>query len=163
MSRCTDSTLFSESRARATLIILTRQCAINLIRRIAKTLSSAILAPIRIPQTTMSLATVTNCWPGDYGMRLIKHHVNLGRTVFWNMKQSLPRSLTTLNGRTHSSLAACIRRTILSFCSVSMSRICQNQDDGREQFSLKDADWNLTNEQTKERTAEVFPPVSDDG
>jgi hypothetical protein len=103
MSRCTDSTLFSESRARATFIILTRQCAINLIRRIAKTLSSAILAPIRIPQTTMSLATVTNCWPGDYGMRLIKHHVNLGRTVFWNMKQSLPRSLTTLNGRTHSS------------------------------------------------------------
>jgi pre-mRNA-processing factor 8 len=29
-------------------------------------------------------------------MRLIKHDVNLGRAVFWNVKQSLPRSLTTI-------------------------------------------------------------------
>ncbi|KAF8188311.1 U5-snRNA binding site 2 of PrP8-domain-containing protein [Mycena galopus ATCC 62051] len=32
-----------------------------------------------------------------------------------------------------------------------------------EQFSLKDAVWNLTNEQTKERTAQAFLRVSDDG
>ena len=29
-------------------------------------------------------------------MRLIKHDINLGRAVFWNVKQSLPRSLTTI-------------------------------------------------------------------
>jgi hypothetical protein len=29
-------------------------------------------------------------------MRLIKHDVNLGRAVFWNVKQSLPRSLRTI-------------------------------------------------------------------
>jgi pre-mRNA-processing factor 8 len=29
-------------------------------------------------------------------MRLIKHDVNLGSAVFWNVKQSLPRSLTTI-------------------------------------------------------------------
>jgi pre-mRNA-processing factor 8 len=34
---------------------------------------------------------------------------------------------------------------------------------GVEQFSLKDAVWNLTNEQTKERTAQAFLRVSDDG
>ena len=28
-------------------------------------------------------------------MRLIKHDVNLGRALFWNVKQSLPLSLTT--------------------------------------------------------------------
>ena len=32
-----------------------------------------------------------------------------------------------------------------------------------EQFSLKDAVWNLTNEQTKERTAQAFLRVLDDG
>ena len=34
------------------------------------------------------------CWPRDSRMRLIKHDVNLGRAVFWNVKQNLPRSLT---------------------------------------------------------------------
>jgi pre-mRNA-processing factor 8 len=34
---------------------------------------------------------------------------------------------------------------------------------GGEQFSLKDSVWNLTNEQTKERTAQAFLRVSDDG
>ena len=34
---------------------------------------------------------------------------------------------------------------------------------GREQYSLKGAVWNLTNEQTKERTAQAFLRVSDEG
>ena len=34
---------------------------------------------------------------------------------------------------------------------------------GGEQFSLKDADWNLTNEQTKEHTAQAFLRMSDEG
>ncbi|KAJ7777720.1 hypothetical protein B0H14DRAFT_2401433 [Mycena olivaceomarginata] len=29
-------------------------------------------------------------------MRLIRHDINLGRAVFWNVKQGLPRSLTTI-------------------------------------------------------------------
>ena len=36
------------------------------------------------------------CWPRDCRMRLIKHDVNLGRVVFWNVKQSLLMSLTTI-------------------------------------------------------------------
>lgn len=32
-----------------------------------------------------------------------------------------------------------------------------------EQFTLKDGVWNLTNEQTKERTAQAFLRVSDKG
>ncbi len=32
-----------------------------------------------------------------------------------------------------------------------------------EQYSLKDGVWNLTNEQTKERTAQAFLRVSDEG
>ena len=34
---------------------------------------------------------------------------------------------------------------------------------GGEQFSLKDADWNLTNKQTKECTAQAFLHMSDKG
>jgi pre-mRNA-processing factor 8 len=30
-------------------------------------------------------------------MRLMKHDVNLGRAVFWDLKNRLPRSLTTLD------------------------------------------------------------------
>jgi pre-mRNA-processing factor 8 len=29
-------------------------------------------------------------------MRLIKHDVNLGRAIFWEVKNKLPRSLTTI-------------------------------------------------------------------
>ena len=36
------------------------------------------------------------CWSRDCRMRLIKHDFNLGRAVFWNVKQSPSRSLTTI-------------------------------------------------------------------
>lgn len=36
------------------------------------------------------------CWPRDSRMRLMKHDVNLGRAVFWDFKNRLPRSVTTL-------------------------------------------------------------------
>ena len=34
------------------------------------------------------------CWPRDARMRLMKHDVNLGRAVFWDMKNRLPRYIT---------------------------------------------------------------------
>jgi len=37
------------------------------------------------------------CWPRDCRMRLMKHDVNLGRAVFWDIKNRLPRSITTIN------------------------------------------------------------------
>ena len=36
------------------------------------------------------------CWPRDQRMRLMKHDVNLGRAVFWDIKNRLPRSVTTV-------------------------------------------------------------------
>ena len=35
-------------------------------------------------------------WPRDCRMRLMKHDVNLGRAVFWEIKNRLPRCLTTI-------------------------------------------------------------------
>jgi len=36
------------------------------------------------------------CLPRDCRMRLMKHDVNLGRAVFWEIKNKLPRALTTI-------------------------------------------------------------------
>ena len=36
------------------------------------------------------------CWPRDARMRLMKHDVNLGRAVFWDMKNRLPRCVFPL-------------------------------------------------------------------
>ncbi|CAA3019131.1 pre-mRNA-processing-splicing factor 8A [Olea europaea subsp. europaea] len=85
------------------------------------------------------------CWPRDARMRLMKHDVNLGRSVFWDMKNRLPRSITPLEWensfvRIRSSYTAKIRMA-------------------REAFSnTRDGVWNLQNEQT----AVAFLRVDDD-
>ncbi|KIM75296.1 hypothetical protein PILCRDRAFT_32467, partial [Piloderma croceum F 1598] len=105
------------------------------------------------------------CWPRDCRMRLIKHDVNLGRAVFWNVKQSLPRSLTTIEWE-DTFVSVCSQNNpqlLFSMCGFEVRILPKIRTMGGEQFSLKDAVWNLTNEQTKERTAQAFLRVSDDG
>jgi pre-mRNA-processing factor 8 len=98
-------------------------------------------------------------------MRLIKHDVNLGRAVFWNVKQSLPRSLTTIEwDDTFVSVYSKNNPQLLfSMCGFEVRILPKIRTMNGEQFSLKDGVWNLTNEQTKERTAQAFLRVSDDG
>lgn len=105
------------------------------------------------------------CWPRDCRMRLIKHDVNLGRAVFWNVKQSLPRSLTTIEwDDTFVSVYSKDNPQLLfSMCGFEVRILPKIRTMSGEQFSLKDGVWNLTNEQTKERTAQAFLRVSDDG
>lgn len=105
------------------------------------------------------------CWPRDCRMRLIKHDVNLGRAVFWNVKQSLPRSLTTIEWEdTFVSVYSQNNPQLLfSMCGFEIRILPKIRTMSGEQFSLKDAVWNLTNEQSKERTAQAFLRVSDDG
>ena len=69
------------------------------------------------------------CWPRDARMRLMKHDVNLGRAVFWDMKNRLPRYLFFLcaqwcsaTSTTHFMLFACTC-TMVSACSKSSSWI----------------------------------------
>ncbi|KAG8802728.1 pre-mRNA-splicing factor 8 [Serendipita sp. 411] len=105
------------------------------------------------------------CWPRDCRMRLIKHDVNLGRAVFWNIKQSLPRSLTTIEwDDTFVSVYSKDNPQLLfSMCGFEVRILPKIRTTSGEQFSIKDSVWNLTNEQTKERTAQAFLRVSDDG
>ena len=116
-------------------------------------------------------------------MRLIKHDVNLGRAVFWDIKNRLPRSLTTIEwddtfvsvySKDNPQLLFAMSVRLFLLCSFSLLispprsqnfevRILPKIRNVNEQFTLKDGVWNLTNEQTKERTAQAFLRVSDKG
>ncbi|KAG1732424.1 U5-snRNA binding site 2 of PrP8-domain-containing protein [Suillus paluster] len=98
-------------------------------------------------------------------MRLIKHDINLGRAVFWNVKNSLPRSLITIEWEdTFVSVYSKDNPQLLfSICSFEVCILPKIRTMGGEQFSFKDSVWNLTNEQTKERTAQVLLHVPNDG
>jgi len=91
--------------------------------------------------------------------------VNLGRAVLWNVKNSLPRSLATIEweGTFVSDFSKDNPQLLFSMCGFEVHILPKIRTMGGEQFSLKDAVWNLTNEQTKERTTQTFLRVSSDG
>ncbi|KAH8929155.1 PROCN-domain-containing protein [Atractiella rhizophila] len=104
------------------------------------------------------------CWPRDCRMRLHKHDVNLGRAVFWDIKNRLPRSLTTIEWEdTFVSVYSKDNPQLLFSMSNFEIRILPKIRNVNEQFTLRDGVWNLTNEATKERTAQAFLRVSDKG
>jgi pre-mRNA-processing factor 8 len=101
------------------------------------------------------------CWARDARMRLMKHDVNLGRAVFWDLKNRLPRSVTTLQW---DDSFVCVyskdNPNVLFNMSGFEVRIlpkCRNSD-----FVQRDGVWNLQNESTKERTAQAFLRVDDE-
>ncbi|OAO99508.1 hypothetical protein AXX17_AT4G44100 [Arabidopsis thaliana] len=104
------------------------------------------------------------CWPRDARMRLMKHDVNLGRSVFWDMKNRLPRSITTLeweNGFV-SVYSKDNPNLLFSMCGFEV-RVLPKIRMGQEAFSsTRDGVWNLQNEQTKERTAVAFLRADDE-
>ena len=104
------------------------------------------------------------CWPRDCRMRLMKHDVNLGRAVFWDLKNRLPRSMTTLEwDDTFVSVYSRENPNLLfSMCTFEV-RIIPKLRMINEEFSLKDGVWNLVNDNTKEKTAIAFLRVSQDG
>lgn len=104
------------------------------------------------------------CWPRDCRMRLVKHDVNLGRAVHWDIKNRLPRSLTTIEWEDTmvSVYSKDNPQLLFSMCKFEV-RILPKIRNTVDQFSLRDGVWNLTNEQTKERTAQAFLRVSERG
>ncbi|KAJ8774470.1 hypothetical protein K2173_016916 [Erythroxylum novogranatense] len=104
------------------------------------------------------------CWPRDARMRLMKHDVNLGRSVFWDMKNRLPRSITTLEWEnSFVSVYSKDNPNLLFSMSGFEVRILPKIRMTQEAFSnTRDGVWNLQNEQTKERTAVAFLRVDDE-
>jgi pre-mRNA-processing factor 8 len=103
------------------------------------------------------------CWPRDCRMRLMKHDVNLGRAVFWDIKNRLPRSMTTIEwDDTYVSVYSADNPNFLfAMCGFEV-RILPKIRNLNEEFTLKDGVWNLINDSTKELTAQAFLRVDED-
>ena len=103
------------------------------------------------------------CWPRDCRMRLNKHDVNLGRAVFWTVKNSLPRSLTTIEWEdTFVSVYSKDNPNLLFAMQGFEVRILPKvrQGDISEQ---RDGVWSLVQASTGERSAQAYLRVSDEG
>ncbi|KAJ5386759.1 hypothetical protein N7509_009300 [Penicillium cosmopolitanum] len=103
------------------------------------------------------------CWPRDCRMRLMRHDVNLGRAVFWDLKNRLPRSITTIDwDDTFASVYSKDNPNLLFSMNGFEVRIlpkCRNQN---EEFNVKDSVWSLVDNSTKERTAHAFLQVTEE-
>eukprot|EP00605_Chrysophyceae_sp_TOSAG23-4_P000128 GSChrysophyteH1.ASY1.ANO1.147.1 assembled CDS len=102
------------------------------------------------------------CWPRDQRMRLMKHDVNLGRAVFWEIKNRLPRSLATMTWE--SSFVSVYSKDnpnlLFDLCGFEI-RIKPKSRMHMEQPVHRDGVWNLQNDATKEMTAQAFLRVED--
>ncbi|KAL4875914.1 PROCN-domain-containing protein [Aspergillus karnatakaensis] len=103
------------------------------------------------------------CWPRDCRMRLMRHDVNLGRAVFWDLKNRLPRSITTIDwDDTFSSVYSKDNPNLLFSMSGFEVRILPKNRNQNEEFSVKDSVWSLVDNSTKERTAHAFLQVTEE-
>ncbi|KAI9797300.1 MAG: pre-mRNA-splicing factor 8 [Candelina submexicana] len=103
------------------------------------------------------------CWPRDSRMRLMRHDVNLGRAVFWDLKNRLPRSITTIDwDDTFASVYSSDNPNLLfSMCGFEV-RILPKARNLNEEFPVKDSVWSLVDNTTKERTAHAFLQVTEE-
>ncbi|CAG9941977.1 unnamed protein product [Clonostachys rosea f. rosea IK726] len=103
------------------------------------------------------------CWPRDSRMRLMRHDVNLGRAVFWDLKNRLPRSVTTIDW--DDSFVSVYSRDnpnlLFSMCGFEV-RILPKIRNQNDEFSVKDSVWSLVDNTTKERTAHAFLQVTEE-
>ncbi|GAD93356.1 pre-mRNA splicing factor (Prp8), putative [Paecilomyces variotii No. 5] len=103
------------------------------------------------------------CWPRDSRMRLMRHDVNLGRAVFWDLKNRLPRSITTIEwDDTFASVYSKDNPNLLfSMCGFEV-RILPKIRNQNDEFPVKDSVWSLVDNTTKERTAHAFLQVTEE-
>ena len=80
-------------------------------------------------------------------MRLMKHDVNLGRAVFWDIKNRLPRSVTTLTwDESFVSVYSKDNPNLLFNMCGFECRILPKCRTTFEEFTHRDGVWNLQNE-----------------
>ncbi|KAI9670175.1 MAG: pre-mRNA-splicing factor 8 [Alyxoria varia] len=103
------------------------------------------------------------CWPRDSRMRLMRHDVNLGRAVFWDLKNRLPRSVTTIDwDDTFASVYSRDNPNLLYSMSGFEVRVLPKIRNINEEFPTKDSVWSLIDNATHERTAHAFLQVTED-
>mmetsp|Transcript_19842 Transcript_19842/g.58838 ORF Transcript_19842/g.58838 Transcript_19842/m.58838 type:complete len:2310 (+) Transcript_19842:69-6998(+) len=102
------------------------------------------------------------CWPRDQRMRLMKHDVNLGRATFWDVKNRLPRALTTCEWEnSFASVYSKDNPNLLFNMGGFEVRIKPKCRMHLEALTHRDGVWNLQNDATKEMTAQAFLRVDE--
>ncbi|KAI9897616.1 hypothetical protein N3K66_007472 [Trichothecium roseum] len=103
------------------------------------------------------------CWPRDSRMRLMRHDVNLGRAAFWDLKNRLPRSVTTIDwDESFVSVYSRDNPNLLFSMSGFEVRILPKIRNQNDEFPVKDSVWSLVDNTTKERTAHAFLQVTEE-
>ncbi|CAK7218068.1 pre-mRNA-splicing factor 8 [Sporothrix curviconia] len=103
------------------------------------------------------------CWPRDSRMRLMRHDVNLGRAVFWDLKNRLPRSVTTIEWEdTFASVYSRDNPNLLFSMAGFEVRVLPKIRNQNDEFSIQDSVWSLVDNTTKERTAHAFLQVTEE-
>ena len=89
----------------------------------------------------------------------MKHDVNLGRAVFWDIKNRLPRSVTTIEWENaFVSVYSKDNPNLLFAMSGFECRILPKIRTTHEEFTHRDGVWNLQNE-VGLLNGFFFPPV----
>ncbi|ODQ79585.1 hypothetical protein BABINDRAFT_171747 [Babjeviella inositovora NRRL Y-12698] len=101
------------------------------------------------------------CWPRDERMRLMRHDVNLGRAVFWEVQGRIPRSLASIEWA--DTLASVYSRDnpnlLFTMCGFEVRILPKCR---AETGSSKEGVWDLVDDRTKERTAKTFLQVTEE-
>lgn len=103
------------------------------------------------------------CWPKDQRMRLMKHDVNIGRAIFWDIKNRLPRAVTTVDWE-HTFVSVYSKdnpNLLFSMCGFDVRILPKCRATG-EEFRPQDGVWRLQNDVTKEVTAVAFLRVDEE-
>lgn len=112
------------------------------------------------------------CWPREARMRLMKFDVNLARALFWDIKNRIPRSVTTIDWEDEFSFVSVYSadnpNLLFDMVGFEVRILPQVRENGlgaslSAAASKGDGTWALQNESTKERTATAYLRVSEQG
>ncbi|CAN8077363.1 unnamed protein product [Agarophyton chilense] len=110
------------------------------------------------------------CWPRQARMRLMKHDVNLGRALFWDIKNRIPRSVTTFNWDDYASFVSVYSKDnpnlLFDMVGFEVRILPRVREIGLETGvpPVKEGGvWTLQNDTTKERTATAHLRVTEEG
>ncbi|ODV69311.1 PROCN-domain-containing protein [Hyphopichia burtonii NRRL Y-1933] len=100
------------------------------------------------------------CWPKDSRMRLMRHDVNLGRAVFWEISGRIPKSITTIEWDESFASVYSNENPNLLFAMCGFEVRILPKSRMQEVKSSQEGVWDLIDQNTKERTAKAYLQVS---
>ncbi|PXF50127.1 Pre-mRNA-processing-splicing factor 8 [Gracilariopsis chorda] len=116
------------------------------------------------------------CWPREARMRLMKHDVNLGRALFWDIKNRLPRSVSSIIWDDDASFVSVYSKDnpnlLFDMVGFEVRVLPRTRESGlgsglgpgiSASNSKGDGVWTLQNDSTKERTATAHLRVTEQG